>query len=396
MVWRGNVVPVVLRDNVVPVVLRDNVVPVVLRDNVVPVGSWGNVVPVVLRSNVVPVALWEGLSTRGTKARVYQKGSGYQQLCRGEYPWELSCYDNFAGINKQLFDVYTGMGVLPPAAALRDLPAFSSPAAPVPFTPLSTALSVPSLTIPAPTRATGMDTGLPASLLGISLSTKIVAKILALEFVDMAEMVQGNWSTQDDDEQKCCHRRPQRKGPVTDILVWVECFSSMVTVLSTNHPDKTPQFMAYQRTIVKAHRSFAGDGWLIYDTCFRRKAALTKLLEWGQVDFSLYNETFTGRARPVRRCTSCGSEHHLEMECPESPQSQAAPDSRRVKPRQTASTHLCQLFNAKYGNKCHYSPCRFSHRCTECRGNHPVAQCSRSGPPAKMSRPSSPRFRGRK
>ncbi len=119
---------------------------------------------------------------------------------------KLSYYDNFAGINKQLFNVYSGMGVLPPAAALRDLPAFSSPAVSVPITPLSTALSIPSLTIPTPTRATGMDIGLPLpSLLGISLSTKIIAKILAFEFIDMAEMVQGNWSTQDDDEQKCCH-----------------------------------------------------------------------------------------------------------------------------------------------------------------------------------------------
>ncbi len=208
-------------------------------------------------------------------------------------------------------------------------------------------------------------------------------------------MVQGNWSTQDDDEQKCCHRRPQHKG-CNRHLGMGEMFFIHGHCTIYKAPRQDPQFMAYQRTIVKVHRSFAGDGWLIYDTYFRRKAALTKSLEWGQVDFSLYNEIFTGRARPVRHCTSCSSEHHLEMECPKSPQSQSVPDSRRVKPRQTASTHLCQLFNAKYGNKCHYSPCRFSHRCMECRGNHPVAQCSRSRPPAKMSRPSSPRLRGRK
>ncbi len=185
---------------------------------------------------------------------------------------------------------------------------------------------------------------------------------------------------------------PPRKGPVTDILVWVECFSFMVTVLLYLQSTQTRPPSSWLTSAQSAKRigRLPVTAGSFIDTCFRRKAALTKSLEWGQVDFSLYNETFTGRARPVRRCTSCGSEHHLEMECPESPQSQSAPDSRRVKPRQTASTHLCQLFNAKYGNKCHYSPCRCSHRCMECRGNHPVAQCSRCGSP------SSPRFRGRK
>ena len=68
---------------------------------------------------------------------------------------------------------------------------------------------------------------------------------------------------------------------------------------------------------------------LIYDTCFRRRAALTKSLEWEQVDFSLYNETFTGRARPICRCTRCSSEHHIEMECPEASQTHLPLDNHR-------------------------------------------------------------------
>ena len=175
----------------------------------------------------------------------------------------------------------------------------------------------------------------------------------------MGELVQGNWRPQDDDDQKCCHRRPQRKGPVTDILLWVEGFSSMVTVLSTKYRDQIPQLMGYQQTIVKAHRSFAGEGWVTYDTCYRRKAALTKSLEWGQVDFTLYNETFTGRARPIKRCTLCSSEHHTEAECQETPFSRAQAEGYRGKQQPTrlpSSSHLCQLFNSKYGNKCHYNP----------------------------------------
>ena len=116
-------------------------------------------------------------------------------------------------------------------------------------------------------------------------------------------------------------------------------------------------------------------------------------------NYALYNETFTGRARPIKRCTLCTSEHHTEAECPETPFSRAQAEGYGGKQQPTrlpSSAHLCQLFNSKYGNKCHYNPCRFSHKCTECRGSHPVATSNRGRPPAKMSRPNSPRFRGRK
>lgn len=57
----------------------------------------------------------------------------------------------------------------------------------------------------------------------------------------------------------------------------------MVTVLATKHPEKTAGFMSYLNTIVKAQRTFAGEGWVTYDACYRRKAAITK---WGEVDFT--------------------------------------------------------------------------------------------------------------
>ncbi len=127
-------------------------------------------------------------------------------------------------------------------------------------------------------------------------------------------------------------------------------------------------------------------GWLDHlRHLLSQEGSPNKVLEWGQVDFSHYNEIFTGRARPVRRCTLCGSEHHAESDCPEATSSRLPLDIRGVKKhtKQPASSHLCQLFNAKYGNKCHFNPFRFGHRCMECRGSHPVSQCGRGAPPAK-------------
>ena len=64
------------------------------------------------------------------------------------------------------------------------------------------------------------------------------------------------------------------------------------------------------KTIIKASKSFVGEGWVKYDTCYRRKAAAMKSMKWSEVDFNLYNETFTGRARTVPRCKHCSSEDH--------------------------------------------------------------------------------------
>ena len=145
------------------------------------------------------------------------------------------------------------------------------------------------------------------------------------------------------------------------------------------YPDKIPEFMAYQRTIVKAHRTFLGEGWMTYDICFRRKAAATRSLEWGQVDFNLYNETFTGRAKSISRCKYCASEHHPSTECvfaPELPHQSAS--SKVAQSRYDSSrlaSNICHLYNHKYGDRCRFSPCKFTHLCSECRGTHPASQC---------------------
>ena len=217
----------------------------------------------------------------------------------------------------------------------------------------------------------------------------------------MAELVPDSWRLQEEDQgSKCCHQpKRQRRGPVTDILLWVECYSSLVGVLSTGFPTKTPELMAYQRTIVRAHRSFLGEGWVTYDTCFCRRAAATKSLDWGQVDFTLYNETFTGRAKPISRCRHCSSEHHTSTECsfaPEPPRRSSNPRMSFLPPRPEVSqqsnqqpAHRCKLYNHKLGDRCRFNPCKFRHACTECnmRG-HPASQCrgkpgSRDGSPGR-------------
>ena len=55
----------------------------------------------------------------------------------------------------------------------------------------------------------------------------------------------------------------------------------MVDTLYRKYPDKTSHFMTYLKTIVHAHKSFMVDGWVTYDACYQRKAAVVKILGLG-------------------------------------------------------------------------------------------------------------------
>ena len=174
----------------------------------------------------------------------------------------------------------------------------------------------------------------------------------------MAELLPDYWGMEEDGTSCCSHSHcSQCKRPITNILTWLECYSSLVIVLATRYPNHMGHFMAYQKTIIKAHWSFVGEGWIMYDTCYRRKAANVKSLEWGNVDFNLYNETFTGRAKAVSWCVHCSSKLHASAACPDKP------DSANVRARRPAcrtlqakehSGPVCGLFNSYRGNNCTY------------------------------------------
>ena len=143
--------------------------------------------------------------------------------------------------------------------------------------------------VPDPT----VDTGIPGLAL---IPPKVVQKILRGEYVDMHELLPESWRLEEQRDSCCRSSRPKR-GLVTDIALWTECYASLVAVLVTKHPTMVPQFMGYLRTIVRASRNFEGAAWASYDAAFRRQAANRKSLDWGTFDPTIYNEAFTGRAK---------------------------------------------------------------------------------------------------
>ena len=90
---------------------------------------------------------------------------------------------------------------------------------------------------------------------------KNLKRVLALEYVDMAGLVPETWQLdmgQEDKEECCLHQtqKPQRHEPVSSILLWVESYTILVSILSTHYAEFTGEFMVYQQTIIWAACNF--------------------------------------------------------------------------------------------------------------------------------------------
>jgi len=112
-----------------------------------------------------------------------------------------------------------------------------------------------------------------------TIPPKVVKKILSLEYIDMAELLPKYWDY-DEPESHCCgshSTRTTRRSPVSNILIWLDFCALLVAVLCSVHPNKVGEFMPYQKTIISAYQKYAGDGWIIYNSSFRRQLEITGL-----------------------------------------------------------------------------------------------------------------------
>ncbi len=264
------------------------------------------------------------------------------------------------------------LGVPPSLGSLPHVPTFSMAS-----DGLALLAAAATQSLPIPSISAGPnDPTLISTCRAVAIPPKLVKKILDLDFVEMGDLLPEAWGVEA--SQSCCpgSRRQTRRAPVTDILLWVECFSVLVSVLASKHPERVPDFMAYQKSIVKASRNFEGTAWVVYDRCYRRQAAATKSLAWGTPDSALYNEAFTGRARAIPRCNHCLSENHGVTQCPDIPLEPSGgarglyiPDPS---PRTGSSDEYCQLFNQV---RCRSRRCKYQHLCNLCSLPHPAQAC---------------------
>ena len=211
---------------------------------------------------------------------------------------------------------------------------------------------------------------------------KVVAKIKAKEFVDMAEILRDNIELERrlmNEVMPSTTRLSRREVP--DLLSWVVCFSMFASVVSSLDPGKTKQLWAYLATVVREARRHGGKGWQTYDSMFRQLAAGASTGDWSVLNASLYATTFIAQANGRgRTCQHCMETDHTSASCALAPPAkpskrESGMEDRRVKRGKVPGA--CWAWN---DGKCAHPYCRFKHVCSSCgAAEHREADCSKKG-----------------
>ena len=182
----------------------------------------------------------------------------------------------------------------------------------------------------------------------------------------MAELRPESWLFESETQEKPLSSLfKKRKQPVTDILIWTQCFASYTTVLAGKFQGCTPHLMAYMSTTIGCYHKFEGYGWVVYDTSYRRRPVIKKTLNWSERDSSLFNTLFTRRVKTSIRCTECFGDDHESGQCPHAPS-----PLLQLSPGAAYSPLRSLSPQCTYG-----ANCKFIHACNQCFKNHPRSTC---------------------
>ena len=103
-------------------------------------------------------------------------------------------------------------------------------------------------------------------------------------------------------------RCPQASPPKTGereisgeraLTTWVSSFVTYVAIVSKAHPERVADMLAYMRLIVREASKFGGNGWLTYDSVFRRNPTGSSS-PWNSLDASLH-KVYTAN-QPGKMC----------------------------------------------------------------------------------------------
>ncbi len=250
-------------------------------------------------------------------------------------------------------------------------------------TPLSARPARPELGDSSRCPTVTLGPGLPP------ISRRLVDKIQALEYVDLAELPPARGRSRpshqlSDDRIVVVQAADllQTRKIIPDLATWVQCFTLYITALTGKHPHRLTDLLGYMSLTARNSKKYKWPSWIVYDQNFRQEAAGNASLTWAKADPSLYAQCFTGQEKATENwCSRCHSVDHQSYECPQAARKRpwnAGPGAQQAQqargsPRQSAE--ICQKFN-KYNGDCKFgNACRFWHACSKCKGPHPVTRC---------------------
>ena len=156
-----------------------------------------------------------------------------------------------------------------------------------------------------------------------------------------------------------------------------------------------------QATVVRAEHNYEGKHWVAYDRQYRREALARRDLNWSVTDLQLYNETFTGRAKAIARCSVCLADDHTDSLCPRNPNRPVfgwLPETHYWPPpglqgQQTSRPrHIRGRRRRRPANegRCNRKRCKYSHHCSSCGGTHAALRCPANGTAGRSRSPTGP------
>ena len=174
------------------------------------------------------------------------------------------------------------------------------------------------------------------------------------------------------------------------LMTWVSSFATYVAVVAEAHPNRVGDMLAYMRLIIREASKFGGNGWLTYDTVFRRNQ-VGRTTPWNYIDASLHQVYIaTQPGKVLAPCKHCLEVDHLSTDCavaamipgprensanpPSTPASAERSTAKGKRPAPyTRQRPICSSWNngnCKFPGKCSYA-----HVCMICYGPHPASVC---------------------
>ena len=93
---------------------------------------------------------------------------------------------------------------------------------------------------PIPSTTSRSECELPTHIPGwATVPPKLLRKIWNLEYVDMWELLPESWRLKQQAESCCRSQRP-RRGLVTNLALWTECYAMLVAVLASRFLKRHP------------------------------------------------------------------------------------------------------------------------------------------------------------
>lgn len=230
----------------------------------------------------------------------------------------------------------------------------------------------------------------------VPIPGRLVCRIQALEYVDMRELLPDNLALAERLAalpQGLAPPKPPGEREIAGdkaLITWVSSFATYVAIVAEAHPSRVGDMLAYMRLIVREASKFGGNGWLTYDTVFRRNQVGLST-PWNHIDASLHQVFIANQqGRVLIPCKHCFEVDHVSTECavaavlpksrdrtaeslPFSTGAERSMAKGKCPAPYTRQRPICSSWNngsCKFPGKCTYA-----HVCTNCYGPHPATVC---------------------